>query len=163
MPAEVQHIHTTTRLCRTQIWTAMVLTPLSAYPATADVYLLVSTRKVCFWVEREKRRPEIQGHPMELFLKISVLQANFCWLGDVEEIICPWEGQCCWVKDNSRCLRVWGDLMSRITAMCYLSVTPFPPSPPPPANPDWRGEFLPLAIPIFLLPPLPPTHTHWRS
>ena len=30
-----------------------------------------------------------QGHPMDLFLKISVLQANFCWLGDVEEIIVP--------------------------------------------------------------------------
>ena len=29
----------------------------------------------------------MQGHPMDLFLKISVLQAHFCWLGDVEEII----------------------------------------------------------------------------
>ena len=29
----------------------------------------------------------LQGHPMDLFLKISVLQAHFCWLGDVEEII----------------------------------------------------------------------------
>ena len=28
-----------------------------------------------------------QGHPMDLFLKISVLHANFCWLGDVEKII----------------------------------------------------------------------------
>ena len=27
------------------------------------------------------------GHPMDLFLKISVLQAHFCWLGDVEEVI----------------------------------------------------------------------------
>ena len=26
---------------------------------------------------------------MDLFLKISVLEANFCWVGDVEEIICP--------------------------------------------------------------------------
>ena len=24
-----------------------------------------------------------QGHPVDLFLKISVLQANFCWLGDL--------------------------------------------------------------------------------
>ena len=30
---------------------------------------------------------KFQGHPMDLFLKISVLHANFCWLGDVEEII----------------------------------------------------------------------------
>ena len=29
----------------------------------------------------------VQGHPMDLFIKISVLQANFCWLGDVEEMI----------------------------------------------------------------------------
>ena len=27
----------------------------------------------------------IQGHPMDLFLKISSLHANFCWLGDVEK------------------------------------------------------------------------------
>ena len=26
---------------------------------------------------------------MDLFLKIPVLQANFCWLGDLEKIICP--------------------------------------------------------------------------
>ena len=26
-----------------------------------------------------------QGQPIDLFLKISVLQANFCWLGDVEK------------------------------------------------------------------------------
>ena len=29
----------------------------------------------------------LQGHPKDLFLKISVLHANFCWLGYVEEII----------------------------------------------------------------------------
>ena len=28
-----------------------------------------------------------QGHPRDLFLKIPVLHANFCWLRDVEEII----------------------------------------------------------------------------
>ena len=28
---------------------------------------------------------------MDLFLKISVLQANFYWLGDLEKIICPWK------------------------------------------------------------------------
>ena len=32
----------------------------------------------------------VQGHPMDLFLKISVLQANFCWVGDLGKIICPW-------------------------------------------------------------------------
>ena len=28
---------------------------------------------------------------MDLFLKISVLQANFGWLGDLEKMICPWK------------------------------------------------------------------------
>lgn len=31
--------------------------------------------------------PAILGYPMNLFLKMSVLQANFCWLGDVKEVI----------------------------------------------------------------------------
>ena len=65
-----------------------------------------------------------QGHLIDLILKISVLQANFCWLGDVEEIICP----------------VRGDLMSRIVTMCYGSETP----PPPPML---RGEFRPMTTP----------------
>ena len=28
---------------------------------------------------------------MELLLKISVLLAIFCWLGDVEVMTCPWK------------------------------------------------------------------------
>ena len=35
--------------------------------------------------------PLFRGNPMDLFLKISVLEANFCWVGDVEEIICSWK------------------------------------------------------------------------
>ena len=31
----------------------------------------------------------VQGHPMDLFHKISVLLAIFCWLGNVEIMICP--------------------------------------------------------------------------
>lgn len=31
------------------------------------------------------------GHPMDLFLKIPVLQENVSWLGDVEERICLWK------------------------------------------------------------------------
>ena len=46
----------------------------------------------------------MQGHPMDLFLKITVLQTHFCWLGDVEEIIVL-GGKCCWEKDNSGCQR----------------------------------------------------------
>ena len=37
--------------------------------------------------------------PMDLFLKISVLHANFCWLGDLDKIICPWK------LENCGCLR----------------------------------------------------------
>ena len=32
-----------------------------------------------------------QGHPMDLFPKISVLQAKFSWLGNLEKLICPWK------------------------------------------------------------------------
>ena len=29
---------------------------------------------------------------MDLFLKNSVVQAKFCWLGDLEKkVICPWK------------------------------------------------------------------------
>ena len=39
---------------------------------------------------------------MDLFLKMSVIQTFFCWLGDSEKIICPWKES---VVDNSGCLR----------------------------------------------------------
>ena len=48
---------------------------------------------------------------MDLFLKISVLHANFCWLGDVEGII---------VLGRKVLLVVRGDLKSRIAATGYL-------------------------------------------
>ena len=70
-----------------------------------------------------------QGHPMDLFLKISVLQANFCWqLGHVEEIICPWK-----------------ESVFRIVTMCYGSETPPPPS-------LLRGEFCPMTTPKLATP-----------
>ena len=43
-------------------------------------------RDICI-CDMETIPPETQGHPMDLFLKISVLQAHFCWLGDLKEII----------------------------------------------------------------------------
>ena len=46
-----------------------------------------------------------QGHPMDLFLKISVLHANFCCLGDVEEIIVLGRKVLLGKKDNSGCQR----------------------------------------------------------
>ena len=88
-----------------------------------------------------------QGHPMDLFHKISVLLAIFCWLGDVEVMICPW-------KES-----VVGNLMSEIAAMCCqkplphspLPLTPYwtpnfllPPTLPPP---PWRAEFCRLTTP----------------
>ena len=90
-----------------------------------------------------------QGHPMDLFHKISVLLAIFCWLGDVEVMICPW-------KES-----VVGNVMSEIAAMCCQkplphSPLPPPPSPPtehpissfhPPSPPPWRAEFCRLTTP----------------
>ena len=43
-----------------------------------------------------------QGHPMNLFLKIFVLQANFCWLGDLEKKFISLEG----MLQGNRQLRV---------------------------------------------------------
>ena len=59
---------------------------------------------------------KIHGHPMDLFLKISVFQANFCWLGDVEEITCPWMES---VAGKKIGLGVLG-LISRITVMVFF-------------------------------------------
>ena len=42
---------------------------------------------------------------MDLFLEIYVLQANFCWLGDLERITSHLEGKCCWEIDNAWYLR----------------------------------------------------------
>ena len=57
-------------------------------------------------------------HPMNLFLKIFVLQANFYWLGDLEKKCVSLEGM---LLGNKGCLRGFD---VRI-AMCYL---PAPPS-----------------------------------
>ena len=37
---------------------------------------------------------------MDLFLKISVLKAKFCWLGDLDKIICPWKLENCPTSDG---------------------------------------------------------------
>ena len=59
----------------------------------------------------------LQGHPMDLFLKISVLHAKVCWLGDVEEIIVLGRK----VLLGKKIIQgVRGDLKSRIAAMGYL-------------------------------------------
>ena len=44
-----------------------------------------------------------KGHPMDLFLKISALQAIFCWLGDLEKMMCPCEESVfAWEVNNSK-------------------------------------------------------------
>ena len=54
---------------------------------------------------------------MHLFLKISVLHANFCWLGDVEEIIVLGRK----VLLGKKIIQgVRGDLKTRIAATGYL-------------------------------------------
>jgi len=70
------------------------------------------------------RRHENQGHPMDLCLKISVLQAIFFWLEDLEKIICPslegkcsWEGQCR-VSEGIWCLE------QLLCAICQKPLSP---------------------------------------
>ena len=46
--------------------------------------------------------------------------------------------------------------MSKTAGMCYLSVTPFPPSPPTPTE---GVNFALRPCPFFYYPP-PPPHTH---
>ena len=53
---------------------------------------------------------------MDLFLKIPVLQANFCWLGDLEKIICPGKES---VSGTIQGVYVY--LMSGIAAVIYIS------------------------------------------
>ena len=54
---------------------------------------------------------------MDLFLKISVLQTHFCWLGDVEEIIVFGRK----VSAGKKIIQgIRGDLKSRIAATGYL-------------------------------------------
>ena len=60
-----------------------------------------------------------------LFLKLSVFLANFCWLGDLEKLICPWKER---VAGKWTIQGVVGDLVPRISGMCLLSET-YPPSP----------------------------------
>ena len=51
--------------------------------------------------------PLFRGNPMDLFFKISVLEANFCLVGDVEEIICSWKES---VAGKNIIQGVWGDV-----------------------------------------------------
>ena len=81
-----------------------------------------------------------QGHPMDLFLKISVLQADFWWPGDVEEMICPWKES---VAREKTIQGVRGDFMGKTAGMCYLSRASFPLPPTEKVNsalwpyPNW--------------------------
>ena len=52
----------------------------------------------------------------KLFLKIPVLQAHFCWLGDLEKIICPGKES---VSGTIQGVYVY--LMSGIAAVIYIS------------------------------------------
>ena len=70
---------------------------------------------------------ETQGQPMDLFHKISVLQADFWWLGDLEEIICPWKES---VAGEKTIQGVWGAFMCKTAGMCYFleASSPLPPA-----------------------------------
>ena len=64
---------------------------------------------------------------MDLFLKISVLKANVCWLAmeDVEEMKCPWKESAAKKKNNSWCPRGF-DIQNSYYVLWITN-----PSPPP--------------------------------
>ena len=61
-------------------------------------YLPPRAKTCILFIQCKVHANEKQGHPMDLFLKISVLQANFCWLEDLEEIICSGTESFVWKK-----------------------------------------------------------------
>ena len=64
---------------------------------SAISFILLTAFKAVFWgnpVHENSLSPfhkSPHGRPMDLFLKISLLQAIVCSLGDVEKVICPWK------------------------------------------------------------------------
>ena len=86
----------------------------------------------------------LQGHPIDLFLEISVLLATFCWLGDLEKFICLSKER---VAGKWTIQGIIGDLASRIAGMCLLSETY------PPLHTEWLSfafrphPFLPTPSP----------------
>ena len=64
-----------------------------------------------------------QGHPMDLFPKISVLQAKFSWLGNLEKLICPWKES---VAGQYTIQGVRGDLLYTIACIFYFFISPSP-------------------------------------
>ena len=98
---------------------------------------------------------------MDVFLKISVLQANFCWLGDLDKIIiliCPWKLFinnnffiliCPWKLENCWCLRCW-----LLCAICQKPLSPPPPTPTEGVNVALRSHLISYQTPCPT--PLPP-------
>ena len=64
-----------------------------------------------------------QGHPMDLFPKISVLQTKFSWLGNLEKLICPWKES---VAEQYTIQGVRGDLLYTIACIFYFFISPSP-------------------------------------
>ena len=85
-----------------------------------------------------------QGHPMDLFPKISVLQAKFSWLGNLEKLICPWKES---VAGQYTIQGVRGDLLYTIACIFYFFISPCPIEG---VNVSLRPH------PIAYGPPLPP-------
>ena len=84
-----------------------------------------------------------QGHPMDLFPKISVLQAKFSWLGNLEKLICPWKES---VAGQYTIQGVRGDLLYTIACIFYfLSLLP-----------PLKGWMSPLGHTQLPMPPPPP-------
>ena len=92
---------------------------------------------------------------MDLFLKIFVLQATFCWLGDLEEIM-SLEGKSCSEIGNVGCLKG----ISCLEYSCHVLFARNLSSPPsPPAPPTKVVNFARWPHPISFEHPPPTTTT----
>ena len=58
---------------------------------------------------------------MYLFPKKSVPQAKFCWLGNLEKLVCPWKES---VSGKYTIQGVRGDLVYTIACIFYLFISP---------------------------------------
>ena len=77
-----------------------------------------------FWnVSYCQQLQHVQGHPMDLLPKISVLQAKFSWLVNLEKLIYPWKES---VAGQYSIQGVRGDLVYTIACVFYLFISRSP-------------------------------------
>ena len=82
---------------------------------------------------------------MDLFLKMSVLQAIFRWLGDLEKIICPWKVKLLLGNRQFRMSEgIWFFGVSNSWYVLFF-LRPTRQPPPPPNYPPLKGWNFPMS------------------